>query len=166
MKKHTLLIVTVTLGLLSAGYSTHASEPATPAGPNKVLYDYLGDPVASPANMDAAYTKEGLTRAMQAAAKAAGITLAKLEIDDSEFPFLVGVVFTKSGDRQKLNEQISKMAAYNYTGGVGGEKSRIMNLVPSSAFPAEARQRIYHRMSLREEIFFNRINGVADATSA
>ena len=36
--------------------------------------------------MDAAYTKEGLTRAMQAAAQAAGISLVKLEIDDSGIP--------------------------------------------------------------------------------
>ena len=110
--------------------------------------------------MDAAHTKEGLTRAMQVAAQAAGISLAKLEIDDSEFPFLVGVVFTEKGDRQKLNDEIGKMAAYNYTGGVGGEDSRTMNLVPSSAFPTEARKRIYHRMRLSEEIFYNRLNGL------
>ena len=29
------------------------------------MFDYLGDPVAPPANMDAAYSKEGLTSAMQ-----------------------------------------------------------------------------------------------------
>jgi hypothetical protein len=115
--------------------------------------------VAPPANLDASYTKDGLTHAMQAAAQNAGISLVKLEIDDSEFPFLVGVVFTKTGDRQKLDEQIGKMAAYNYTGGVGGENSRTMNLVPSSAFPAEARQRIYHRMMLREAVLFDKING-------
>jgi hypothetical protein len=163
MKNRTSLIAAVLLGLLSAGCSKHAGESAQmkpSTGPNQVLFDYLGNPVAAPSQMDAAYTKEGLTRAMQAAAQAASISLAKLEIEDSEFPFLVGVVFTKTGDRQKLNEQIGKMAAYNYTGGVGGENSRTMNLVPSSAFPAEARQRINHRMMLREEIFYNRLNGV------
>jgi hypothetical protein len=135
-------------------------QPVSSTGPNQVLFDYLGNPVAPPANLDASYTKEGLTRAMQAAAQNAGISLVKLEIDDSEFPFLVGVVFTKTGDRQKLDEQIGKMAAYNYTGGVGGENSRTMNLVPSSAFPAEACQRIYHRMMLREAVLFDKINGV------
>lgn len=133
-------------------------EPLSSAGPNQVLYEYLGNPVAPPENMDAAYTKEGLTRAMRAAAQNAGITLVKIEIDDSEFPFLVGVVFTKRGDRQKLNEQIGKMAAYNYTGGVGGEDSRTMNLVPNSAFPAEAKQRIYRRIMLREQMLFDKMN--------
>src|SRR5664279_4100042 len=99
MKIHTSLIVAVALGLLSAGYSTHASESA-PTGPNKVLYEYLGDPVAPPADMDAAYTKEGLIKAVQTAAGNAGITLKRIEIDDSEYPFLVGVI-CKEGDYSK-----------------------------------------------------------------
>ncbi len=135
-------------------------EPVSATGNNKVLFEYLGNPVAPPANLDAAYTKEGLTHAMQAAAQNAGISLVKLEIDDSEFPFLVWVVCANRGDMEKLKDQIRTMTAYNYTGGVGGNDSYAMNLVPSSAFPAEARQRIYHRMMLREEIFYNRINGI------
>ena len=157
MKTHTSLIVAVALGLLSAGYSTHASESAS-TGPNKVLYDYLGEPVAPPTDMDAAYTKEGLTHAMQDAAKAAGIILTKLEIDDSEFPFLVGVICANQQDMEKLKDQIRKMPAYNYTGGVGGGRSAsyAMNLVPYTAYPADARQRIEHRLSLREEIFYRK----------
>jgi hypothetical protein len=135
-------------------------ELVSATGPNQILFDYLGNPVPPPANLDAAYTKEGLTHAMQAAAQNAGISLLKLEIDDSEFPFLIGVAFTTKSDMQKFDGQIGKMAAYNDSGGVGDKKSRTMNLVPSSAFPEEARQRIDHRMMLREEIFYNRINGV------
>ena len=81
-------------------YRDSASRPEKPdvresvsfTGPNQVLFNYLGNPVAPPANLDAAYTKEGLTHAMQVAAQNAGISLVKIEIDDSEFPFLVGVV--------------------------------------------------------------------------
>jgi hypothetical protein len=153
MKNHTSLILAVLLGLLSAGCSKHA------AGPNQVLFDYLGNPVAPPANMDAAYTKEGLTSAMQDAAQAANIPLTRVEVDDSEFPFLAGVVCANKGDMEKLKEQIHKMAAYNYSGGVGGDTSMAMNLVPYSAFPTDARQRIYHRMMLREAILSDKING-------
>ena len=157
MKTHTSLIVAVALGLLSAGYSTHASESAA-TGQNKAIYDYLGAPVAPPANMEAAYSKEGLTSAMQTAAKAAGISLTKLEIDDSEFPFLVSVSCASQQDMEKLKEQIRKMPAYNYTGGVGGGRSAsyTMNLVPNTAYPADVRQRIQHRLSLREEIFYQK----------
>ena len=44
MKTQTLLIITVLLGLLSAGCSKQV------AGPNRVLFDYLGEPVPLPAN--------------------------------------------------------------------------------------------------------------------
>lgn len=157
MNTRTFLKVVITVGLLSVGCVEHAAEPALPAGPNKVLYEYLGDPVATPTNMDAAYTKEGLINAMQAAAKAAGISLKKLEIDDSEFPFLVGVICTNREDMEKLKERIRKMPAYNYTGGVGGNDSYAMNLVHYRAFPKEAVQRIHRRTPLREQILMDRM---------
>jgi hypothetical protein len=153
MKNHTSLIVAVLFGLLLVGCSKHAT------GPNQVLFDYLGNPVAPPANMDAAYTKEGLTSAMQEAAQAANITLTKVEVDDSEFPFLVGVVCENKGDWEKLKEQIRKMTTYNYGGGVGSDTMMVMNLVPNSAYPTGAGERIYHRMMLREAILSDKING-------
>ena len=152
MKNHTSLIAAVLLGLLFVGCSKHAT------GPNQVLIDYLGNPVAPPANMDAAYTKEGLTSAMQEAAQAANITLTTVAVDDSEFPFLVGVVSANKGDVEKLKEQIRKMTAYNYAGGIGSDTRMVMNLVPYSAFPTDASQRIQHRMMLREAILSDKIN--------
>ena len=156
MKNHTSLIAAVLLGLLFVGCSKHAAELAPQ---NQVLFDYLGSPVAPPANMDAAYTKEGLTSAMQEAAQAANITLTKVEVDDSEFPFLVGVVCADNVDVEKLKEQIRKMATYNYSGGVGGVTGMVMNLVPYSAFPTDAQERIPHRMMLREAVFYDRMSG-------
>jgi len=102
MKKHTSLIIAVLLGFLLIGCSKHAT------GPNQVMFDYLGNPVAPPANTDVAYTKEGLASAMQDAAQAANITLTKVEIDDSEFPFLVGVVCAGKGDMAKLKDPDSQ----------------------------------------------------------
>jgi len=153
MKNRTPLIVAVLFGLLSLSCSKHVT------GPNEVLFDYLGDPVAPPANMDAVYTKQGLASAIQDAAHAANITLAKVEVDDSEFPFLVGVVCANRGDIEKLKEQIRKMTTYNFGGGVGSDTRMVMNLVPYSAFPTGAGERIYHRMMLREAILSDKING-------
>lgn len=158
MRTHPLAIVAAMLGLLSAGDSTNAAESASLAGPNKVLYEYLGDPVMPPTNLASAYTKEGLTSAMHAAAKAAGISLTKLEIDDSEFPFLVGVICANSSELEKLKKQLRKMSAYHYAGGVGDGASYAMNLVPSTAFPGSDCRRIYRRMSLRQQILFDRIH--------
>src|ERR1017187_1325166 len=153
MKNHTSLIIAVLLGLLFVGCSKHA------AGPNQVMFDYLGNPVAPPANTDAAYSKEGLASAMQDAAQAANVTLTKVEVDDSEFPFLVGVVCANKGDVEKLKEQIRKMATYDYSGGVGGDTKMVMNLIPYSAFPRDGRERIQHRMMLREALFYDKITG-------
>lgn len=140
------------LGLLSFGCSKQAT------GPNRVLFDYLGDPVPPPANMHEAYTKQGLTSAVQDAAQAANITLPKVEVDDSEFPFLVGMVCANRSDMEKWKEQIRRMTTYNYSGGVGGDTRMVMNLVPSSAFPRAAIERIQHRLTLRQAVFYDRMN--------
>jgi hypothetical protein len=132
-------------------------EEVSFTGPNKVLFDYLGNPVAPPLSIDPAYTKEGLTLATKTAAQNAGISLVALEIDDSEFPFLVGVVFADPGDKEKFKEQIGKVAAYAFSGGVGGETSYAMNLVPYKAFPRDSGQRIYRRMMLREAVLYDKI---------
>ena len=60
---------------------------------------------------------------------------------------------------EKLKEQIRKLSAYNYGGGIGGDQKMVMNLVPYGAFPADARDRILHRMMLREAVLNDKING-------
>ena len=50
------------------------------------------------------------------------------------------------------------MAAYNYGGGVDSDTTLAMNLVPHSAFPVDARERIYHRMMLREAVLFDKMS--------
>lgn len=136
-----------------------ASEPVSTTGPNQVLFEYLGNPVPPPPNMDAAYTKEGLGQAILDAAHKEGISLVKLEIDDSEFPFLIFVTFAKEGDKEKLKEQIAANPAYDSSGGVGGEIDYALNIVPYRAFPKDASQRIYHRMLLREAVLYDKITG-------
>jgi hypothetical protein len=126
-------------------------------GPNQILFNYLGNPVEPPADMNPVYTKEGLTKSIQSAAQNAGISLKRLEIDDSEFPFLVGVI-CESGQADKLKEQIRKMPDYTWAGGVGGDTSYAMNIVPYRAFPPEAGQRIYRRLLLREAVLLDKIN--------
>ncbi len=138
-------------------FATPTSGKARTA--NQALYAYLGEPVAAPTNMDAAYTKDGLLSAVQTAGQNAGISLTKLEIDDSEFPYLVGVVFANQGDKEKLKEQLQKMSGYATSGGVGGETSYAMNIVPYSAFPRGVGQRIYRRMTVRESMLYDKITG-------
>ena len=147
-------------GAASRLVTTAAAGRVSTDGPNQVLFNYLGNPVPPPPNMDSAYTKEGLTQAMQTAAQSAGITLAKLEIDDSEFPFLVGVAFANPADKAKLIEQIRGMTSYSTSGSVGGEATYAVNIVPYNAYPPDAAQRIHRRMMLREAVLYDKIVGV------
>ena len=126
-------------------------------GPNQVLLDYLGDPVAPPADMDAAYTKDGLIKAVQTAARNAGITLKRIEIDDSEYPFLVGVI-CKEGDYSKLKDQLRKMHGYEYNGSVGSHTHNAMNIVPYRVVPPALFERVSHRTGLRMEVLHDKIS--------
>ena len=143
----------------SPDYTTAASptgEPVSLAGPNRTLLEYLGDPVEPPADMDTAYTKDGLTQALQTAAQNAGISLKRIVIDDSEYPFLVGVE-CNAGDYPKLKEQLRKMPAYDYGGGVSSDTLAAINLVPYRVFPSESSKRINHRTMLREAVLYDRM---------
>jgi hypothetical protein len=124
---------------------------------NQTIYDYLGEPVAPPQNLNAAYTSDGLTNAIQAAAQSAGVAVQRVEIDDSEFPFLIGVTAATEDDYQKLIEQLKKTPGYEYGGSVGGSGRHAFSLTPYHAFPSESAQRISHRLTLRMQIFCDKI---------
>jgi RNA polymerase sigma factor (sigma-70 family) len=126
------------------------SSYATNDGSNQAMLDYLGNPTPPPPNFDAAYSKEGLISALQNAAQAANISLKKIVIDDSEFPFLVGVEVENKSDLRKLKDQMATMGGYNYTGGVGGNTSFVMNITPFDQYPAGRKHDIDNRLSLRE----------------
>jgi hypothetical protein len=82
----------------------------------------------------------------------------KLNIDDSEFPFLIGVVCANNDDLEKLKKQLHEMEGYNFSGGVSDNTTYVMNLVPPSEFPAEAHQRISRRMTVRERMLYDKIH--------
>ena len=128
---------------------------ASLAGPNRALFEYLGDPVEPPANMNPAYSKDGLINAIQLAARNAGVSLKKVQIEDSEFPFLVGLVCEES-DFAKLREQLKKMDGYDYGGSVSSHDHYALNIVPYRAFPS-ASERISRRLAVRQRMFYDRL---------
>ena len=139
---------------VTTGSST--GEQVLLKGPNRALFAYLGEPVEPPAGMDAAYTKDGLIKAIQAAARKAGISVKRVEIEDSEFPFLVGLV-CKEGDFSKLTEQLRQMADYEYNGCISSSTRSAFNMVPYRVFPSQVSERIGHRTGLRNQIFFDKL---------
>ena len=140
---------------LATGSPASGSVPLT--GPNQAFLEYLGDPVAPAADMDASYTKDGLTKAIQTAGRKAGISVKRVEVDDSEYPFLVGVI-CKEGDYSKLTDQLRKMGTYEYNGGISSHTCAAFNLVPYRVFPSETSARIGHRTGLREQALYEQIS--------
>jgi hypothetical protein len=136
-----------------------ADGPVSVTGPNQVLLEYLGDPVPPPAEMDPAYSKEGLINAIQTAAGNAGITVKRIEIEDSEYPFLVGTI-CKEGDFQKLTEQLRKLPEYSYNGCISSSTRAAFNIVPYRAYPRQASERINHRTSLRSQVFMDKLEAL------
>jgi hypothetical protein len=141
-----------------------SEKPVSLSGPNQALLDYLGNPVAPPANMDARYTRQGLIDAIQLAARNAGITPKKVAIDDSEYPFLVGVICGGS-DFAKLKGEINKLDGYHYNGSVGNDANangsdtcNAFSIVPYQAHPRDAMQDIAHRLMLRQQVFYDKLS--------
>jgi hypothetical protein len=167
--KHLLLICTVALFVLPGAALLSpavADQPQTqPADPNQSLYDFLGQPVQPPPNLDFAYTKQGLINAIQLAAQNARITLTRVQIDDSEFPFLVGVVIEKGGF-SKLRDQLWKLPGYTFLGSVDEDTCAAMDIIPKSVVPRGDSERAYHRLGVRLQILFRKIDPHQSTTTS
>ena len=50
------------------------------------------------------------------------------------------------------------MRAYETSGGVGSDTWYAMNIVPYRAFPPQAGQRIYRRLTLREAVLCDKLS--------
>ena len=127
---------------------------------NQIMLNYLGNPVTAPANLSVAYTKDGLIQATQLAAQKAGISLKNIQVDDSEFPFVVGVV-CESGGYEKLVDQMKKMDGYGYGGSTSSDTVGAFSITPSSAYPPGTFDQIHRRLMVRESMFYNQINAQA-----
>ena len=148
-------------GRLVAGEGKAAADDSAEiasGSANRAIMAYLGDPVPVPASLDPKYNAKNLASAFTTLSQKAGLRVQKLAVDDSEFPFLVGVICANRDDMEKLKQEIRKLPDYNYTGGFGGNNSYAMNLVHYRAFPKGAAERIHRRMSLREQILFERMH--------
>lgn len=136
----------------AGGAALMQPDPTTEA-----LVAYLGEAVPPPVNIDPAYSKEGLLGAIHQAAQLAGVSLKKLEIDTSEFPFLAGVMCENEADFEKLKTQLKNLPGYDYAGGTGSHGGCAFNLTPYRSYPSDAGQRISRRSMLRTQLFFHQL---------
>jgi len=133
--------------------SQAAEAPARLVGANRALLAYLGNPVDAPAALDPAYTPAGLREAVQSAAAQAGVALRKIAIEESEFPYLIGVICERD-DFAKLRSSLEALKTYEFHGTVSGHGCVIFHLTPRRVWPSDATQRIDRRSSVRMERFY------------
>ncbi|HWD93726.1 MAG TPA: sigma-70 family RNA polymerase sigma factor [Verrucomicrobiae bacterium] len=132
---------------------------------NRDIVEFLGTPVPAPTNLNAAFNKDGLIQATQLAAQNAGITLKNIQIDGSEFPFLIGVVCEK-GEFDKLTEQMKKLDGYQYGGSMSSDSCGAFSLTPYAAYPPGASDIIPRRLIVRQAMLFNKMNAQAAQTAS
>jgi RNA polymerase sigma factor (sigma-70 family) len=143
--------------LKSATPGSAAAGGVAPDAPSDALMAFLGEAVPPPPDMNPAYSKEGLLGAVQQAAQLAGVSVKKLEIETSEFPFLLGVVCDTEEDFSKLKAQFKDMPNYQYRGGTGSHGSCAFTIIPHQGYPSDSAQRIGRRTMLRTQVFHDQL---------
>ena len=122
------------------------------------LVQYLGAAVQAPANLEAAYTKEGLLDAINAAASKAAVSIKHVQVDDSEFPYLLGVVVSASTDWEKLKAQLRNLDGYEYHGAVGNDTRNAFSITPARTFPPGTDEYLHRRMTIRMQVLADQLN--------
>lgn len=140
------------IGTPASANSGPEHRARTMTGLNQALAEYLGDPVEPPVNLDARYTKEGVIGAVQLAARNAGVTIERVEVEGSEYPFLVGV-FCEPQVYSKVLDEINKLDGYSHSSGVGGGGVYTVSITPTTAYPEAVGEQIEHRLMLRLQAF-------------
>jgi len=125
-------------------------------GPNRQLMDYLGNPVPPPTTIQPAYSRQGLLDALERARTAAHATFSSVVIDDSEYPFLIGVICSKE-DFERVFESLNHIDGYHSGGSVSGSDCHVFSITPPRALPQESREGIRHRLMLREDYLYDRL---------
>ena len=118
---------------------------------------FLGEPVQPPPDVNPAYSQQGIMNAVQQAAQLAGISLKKVEIETSEFPYLAAVAWESEADYQKFKAQFKNMPDYEYGGGTGSYELCAFTITPYRSLSPELIQRVSRRLMLRCQMFRDQV---------
>jgi hypothetical protein len=124
---------------------------------NSAIATYLGAPVPAPANLDRKYSPDELAAVFRDLAATLGIEVGKLDVDTTEFPFIIhGRIESTAGAGffKKIDSELRALPGYTYGGCVTGRTQDgatyfALNMIPSSAYPREHAEAIGRRTMLR-----------------
>jgi len=133
-----------------------APEASTVVSGNSTIAAYLGAPVSAPVGLDHMYSPEEISAVFCDLAETLGIKVDKLEVDTTEFPFVIhGRVKSTAGGSflEKINSEWT-IPGYTYGGSVTGSTIDgstyfALNIIPSSAYPPGQAEVIGRRLMIR-----------------
>jgi hypothetical protein len=124
---------------------------------NSAIAAYLGAPVPVPVGLDHKYSPEEVSAVFRDLAETLGIKIDKLDVDTTEFPFVIhGRVDSTAGASffKKIESELRALPGYTYGGSVTGDTRDgstyfALNITPSSAYPPGQAEAIGRRLTLR-----------------
>jgi hypothetical protein len=107
---------------------------------NRSIMDYLGDPVRPPAALNETYSPVNLLAVFTALSKKCGLEIKNLEVDDSEFPFLIYGILAGKPNFGPFETDLRQLKGYDYGGSVVGSTAAgstyfSMNIIPHNQYP-------------------------------
>jgi hypothetical protein len=124
---------------------------------NRLIMNYLGEPVRPPARLNAAYSPANLVAAFIALGRKHELQIKSLAVDDSEFPFLVYGILAAKNDFGWLKSDLRQMQGYDYGGSVTGSTNEggtyfSLNMIPHDQYPAGQIVACSRRLMVRLEM--------------
>jgi hypothetical protein len=137
-------------------------QAAGSARSNRLIMDYLGDPVRPPSTLSETYSPANLLAVFTAVSKKRGVEIKKLEVDDSEFPFLVYGVLAGKPDLGPLETDLRQTTGYAYGGAVVGSTGDgstyfSMNIIPYNQYPPGQAAACSRRLMVRLQMLSDAI---------
>ena len=139
---------------IAAAFFLDVTYAASPALGNEALIRYLGEPVAAPSGLSAKYNRDGIETAFRELCGRFGAEIEKLDVDASEFPFIV--IGRLKGGREfiaKIDSHLKATPGYAYGGSVVGMSNGVtffsVSVTPASEYPREHAEIIRRRLLVR-----------------
>ena len=130
---------------------------------NRLIMDYLGDPVRPPAHLSNLLPGKSSGRLYRRATRARSQEIKKLKVDDSEFPFLLYGVLAGKPDLGPLETDIRQTTGYAHGGAVVGSMGDgstyfSMNIIPYDQYPPGQAAACSRRLMVRLQMLADAIS--------
>jgi len=129
-------------------------ETSAPTTANREIMAFLGDPVLPPAGLDKRYTPTNLKVAFTDLCRRLGLTVERLEVDESEFPYVIYGLLAGQCDYHVIADGIRELNGYSYGGSVSGSTQAggtyfSLNAIPETQFPRGRLEDCNRRLMVR-----------------